>query len=196
MNLPNSITVGRMVLVPVFVVLILTRPREIVLFGIDRNMLGVLVFGLAAGSDWLDGYVARRRRQVTSLGQWLDPLADKLLVAAGLIALLFMGRAPAWMVAVILAREIIVTMLRAIAHARGHALPASPLGKIKLFTQVLAILLLMFAEGPADWVWAIGQATLWAATIAALVSAADYSRRFATMTQSTVARLHPARPSR
>jgi CDP-diacylglycerol--glycerol-3-phosphate 3-phosphatidyltransferase len=179
MNLPNSITLGRIVLVPALVILFLTDPRELQLFGLGKDMLSVLVFGLAAATDWLDGYLARRRHQITSLGQWMDPLADKVLVAAGLIFLVQMGRAPMWMVSVILGREVMVTMLRWIAHARGSALPASPLGKIKFVTQVAAILLLMFTSDPEHLAFLLGQATLWAATVAAVVSAVDYGRRFA-----------------
>ncbi len=179
MNLPNSITLGRIVLVPALVILLLTDPRDLQLFGLGKDMLGVLVFGLASATDWLDGYLARRRQQVTSLGQWLDPFADKLLVASGLISLMQMGRAPAWMVTAILGREVMVTMLRWIAHARGSALPASPLGKVKFVTQVAAILLLMFTGDPEHLASILGQATLWAATVAAAVSAIDYGRRFA-----------------
>jgi CDP-diacylglycerol--glycerol-3-phosphate 3-phosphatidyltransferase len=181
MNLPNSITLGRIVMVPALVILLLTDPREFKVFGLDKDMLGVLVFGLASATDWLDGYLARRRQQITSLGQWMDPLADKLLVAAGLISLVQLGRAPAWMVTAILGREIMVTMLRWIAHAKGSALPASPLGKVKFVTQVAAILLLMFTGDPEHLAFILGQATLWAATVAAVVSAIDYGRRFAMM---------------
>ena len=179
MNLPNSIKLGRIVMVPALVILLLTDPREFHVFGLDKDMLGVLFFGLASATDWLDGYLARRRQQVTNLGQWMDPLADKLLVAAGLISLVHIGRAPAWMVSAILGREVMVTMLRWIAHAKGNALPASPLGKVKLATQVAAILLLMFTGNPGHWAFILGQATLWAATVAAVVSAVDYGRRFA-----------------
>ena len=181
MNLPNSITLGRIVLVPFVVVVLLTDPREFHLFGVDKDILGVFVFGLASATDWLDGYLARRRRQVTSLGQWMDPLADKLLVAAGLISLAQLGRAPAWMVVTILGREVMVTMLRWMVHARGNALPASQLGKIKCVTQVIAIMLLVFASDPGHWAFALGQGMLWAATIAAIVSAIDYCRSFGTI---------------
>ena len=174
MNLPNSITLGRIVMVPALVILLLTDPREFHVFGLDKDMLGVLVFGLASATDWLDGYLARRRHQVTSLGQWMDPLADKLVVAAGLISLVQMGRAPAWMVTAILGREIMVTMLRWIAHAKGNALPASPLGKVKFVTQVAAILLLISTGNPGHLAFILGQATLWAATVVAIVSAIDY----------------------
>ncbi len=108
----------------------------------------------------------------------MDPLADKLLVTAALVSLVSMNLAPAWMVAVILGREFAVTVLRAIAHTRGQAMPASPLGKVKLIAQVVAILALILSRGPFAQLLVIGQAALWVATITALVSAVDYYRRF------------------
>ena len=87
---------------------------------------------MASLTDWADGYFARRRKQITPLGQVIDPLADKLLISAALISLVQMDLAPAWMVAVIIGREIAVTWLRSLAYARGVAIPASPLGKIKM----------------------------------------------------------------
>ena len=96
----------------------------------------------------LDGYLARRRKQITTLGQLMDPLADKLLITAALVSLVQMDLAPAWMVAIIIGREFAVTVLRSIAHARGRRRsPASPLGKIKMVAQVVAILALILAHG-------------------------------------------------
>jgi CDP-diacylglycerol--glycerol-3-phosphate 3-phosphatidyltransferase len=178
MNLPNTITLGRIFLVPLLVVVLLTNPKELNLFGVGQELLGALIFAIASLTDWLDGYLARRRKQVTGFGQWMDPLADKLLVTAALISLVSMGRASAWMVAVILGREYAVTVLRSIAHAKGYALPASPLGKVKLITQVIAILLLILWGAPGHWANQLGHLALWVATVAALVSAVDYSRRF------------------
>ena len=129
MNLPNTITLGRIFLVPLLVVVLLTNPKDLNLFGVGQELLGALIFATASLTDWLDGYLARRRKQITGFGQWMDPLADKLLVTAALISLVSMGRASAWMVAVILGREYAVTVLRSIAHAKGYALPASPLGR-------------------------------------------------------------------
>lgn len=178
MNLPNAITLGRIFLVPLLVVVLLTNPKDLHLFGLGKELMGALIFGVASFTDWLDGFLARRRGQVTPFGQWMDPLADKLLVSAALISLVQMGLAPAWMVAVILGREYSVTVLRSIAHARGHALPASPLGKLKMAAQVAAILLLILGRAHLeDWV-VVGHVALWVATAAALVSAFDYFRRF------------------
>jgi CDP-diacylglycerol--glycerol-3-phosphate 3-phosphatidyltransferase len=177
-NLPNALTLGRIFLVPLLVVVLLTNPREFAVLGVSKEILGALIFGVAALTDWLDGYLARRRKQVTDLGQWMDPLADKLLVTAALVSLVYMELAPAWMVVVILGREFFVTVLRSVAHARGHALPASPLGKVKLVAQVAAILILILGQGHLREFFILGQVALWIATIAAIVSAVDYTRRF------------------
>jgi CDP-diacylglycerol---glycerol-3-phosphate 3-phosphatidyltransferase len=175
-NLPNAITLGRIFLVPLLVVVLLTNPRDLEVFG-SKEILGALIFAVASLTDWLDGYLARRRRQVTGLGQWMDPLADKLLITAAFVSLVYLGLAPAWMVVVILGREFYVTVLRSIAHARGVALPASPLGKVKMVAQVAAILILILGKGHLQGFFVLGQVALWVATIAALVSAVDYTRR-------------------
>jgi len=185
-NLPNALTLGRIFLVPILVVVLLAdnSPNRSTwwdawqFFGVSKEILGALIFGIASLTDWLDGYLARRRGQVTQLGQWMDPLADKLLVTAALISLVQMELAPAWMVAVILGREFAVTILRTIVHARGQSLPASPLGKVKLVAQVVAILVLILGHGHMQEFFVVGQVALWVATIAALVSAVDYYRRF------------------
>jgi len=176
-NLPNAITLGRIFLVPLLVVVLLTKFDGWQLFGVSKEILGALIFAIASLTDWLDGYVARRRKQVTGLGQWMDPLADKLLVTAALVSLVYLELAPAWMVVVILGREMAVTVLRSVAHARGHALPASPIGKIKMVAQVAAILILILGQGHMRGLFVLGQIFLWIATVTALVSAVDYARR-------------------
>ena len=108
----------------------------------------------------------------------VDPLADKLLVTAALISLVQLELAPAWMAAVILGRELSVTVLRSMSVARGVAMPASPLGKLKLISQVVAILALILSEVAGRWLWYIGTAALWVATGTALVSGVDYYRKF------------------
>ncbi len=128
-------------------------------------------------TDWLDGYLARRRKEVTELGQWIDPLADKLLVTAALISLVQLDLAPAWMVAVILGREFSVTVLRSIVHTRGQTLPASSVGKLKMVAEVVAFLVLILGRRQRTS-YLIGQGALWVATIAAIVSAVEYSRWF------------------
>ncbi len=176
-NLPNTVTLGRIFLVPLLVVVLWTDPRDFAVLGVSKEILGAVIFGVASFTDWLDGFLARRRKQVTGLGQWMDPLADKLLVTAALVSLAYLALAPAWMVTVILGREFFVTVLRSVAHARGQSLPASPLGKIKLVAQVAAILILILGKGHLQGFFVLGQIALWVATIAAIVSAVDYSRR-------------------
>lgn len=186
-NLPNALTLGRIFLVPLLVVVLLTSFDGRRVLGVSNEMLGAAIFGLASFTDWLDGFLARRRGQVTGLGEWMDPLADKLLITAALISLVQLGRAPAWMVAVILGREFAVTVLRSFIYARGQSLPASIIGKIKMAAQVVAILLLILGPGHMDHFFVLGQVALWVATIAALVSAADYTRRFnAALTQRPI----------
>ena len=177
MNLPNILTVARIVLVPFLMVVLLTRFEGELIFGVAKEIVGAAIFGIAAFTDWLDGYLARRRSQVTQLGQLMDPLADKLLITAALVSLVLMEMASAWMVAVILGRELAITVLRSVAYARGVTIPASPLGKVKMGTQVLAILLLIL--GRQVWVfWIVGQIALWVVLTTALWSAFDYYRRF------------------
>src|SRR5579859_1197239 len=147
MNLPNALTVGRIFLVPLLVVVLLTKFEGRLILGVRKELVGAAIFGIASLTDVLDGYLARRRKQITTLGQLMDPLADKLLITAALVSLVQMDLAPAWMVAVILGREFAVTLLRSIAHARGVIIPASPLGKIKMIAEVIAVLLLILGGG-------------------------------------------------
>ena len=180
MNLPNSLTIARIFLVPLLVSVLLTKFEGRLVLGLPVELVAGAIFGLASLTDWLDGYLARRRQQVTWVGQMLDPLADKLLISATLVSLVQLDLAPAWMVAVIIGREFAVTGLRSLTFARGVAIPASRLGKIKMIAQVVAILaLILSSAGPAaDLLWRVGQAALWVVLIAALASAADYFRRF------------------
>jgi CDP-diacylglycerol--glycerol-3-phosphate 3-phosphatidyltransferase len=176
-NLPNAITLGRIFLVPLLVVVLLTKFDGREWFGVNNEMLAAAIFGIASLTDWLDGYLARRRGQVTGLGQWMDPLADKLLVTAALVSLVYLELAEAWMVAVILGREFSVTVLRSVVHARGQSMPASPLGKLKMFSQVVAILVLILGQGHMRGFFVVGQVALWVATITAIVSGVDYARK-------------------
>ena len=178
MNLPNAITIGRIFLVPLLVVVLLTQFEGRLILGVRKELVGAAIFGLASLTDWLDGYLARRRQQVTTLGQFMDPLADKLLITAALVSLVQMDLAQSWMVVVILGREIAVTVLRSLAQARGIAIPASPLGKFKMVSQVTAILLLILGEEHVPQFVALGKIALWIAMLTALGSALDYYRRF------------------
>ena len=178
MNLPNALTLGRIFLVPLLVVVLLTKFEVPQVFGVRKELLGAAIFGLASLTDWLDGYLARRRKQVTALGQLMDPLADKLLITAALVSLVQMDLAPAWMVAVVLGREFAVTVLRSLAHSRGISIPASPLGKFKMASQVTAVLLLILANEHVPIFLTLGRIALWIAVFTAVASALDYYRRF------------------
>lgn len=196
MNLPNSLTVTRIFLVPLLVVVLLTKFEGRVILGVPKELVGAAIFGLASLTDWLDGYVARRRKQITTLGQVIDPFADKLLTSAALISLVQMDVAPAWMVAVIIGREFAVTGLRSLAYARGVAMPASRLGKIKMIAQVVAILALILGHGGSRELLRLGQVGLWVVVVTALVSAADYFRRFNLILSPRVADISVAREQR
>jgi len=176
MNLPNALTVTRIFLVPLLVVVLLTKFEAELVFGVPKQILAAAIFGLASLTDWLDGYLARRRGQITPLGQMIDPIADKLLTSAAFISLVQLDLAPAWMVAVIIGREFAITGLRSLASSRGRPFPASPLGKIKMASQVTAILLLILGHGRIEPFATLGTIALWVVLVAALVSAWDYYR--------------------
>jgi CDP-diacylglycerol--glycerol-3-phosphate 3-phosphatidyltransferase len=180
-NLPNALTVGRIFLVPLLVVVLLTKFEGRLVFGISKELVGAAIFGIAALTDVLDGYLARRRKQITTLGQLMDPLADKLLITAALVSLVQMDLAPAWMVAVILGREFAVTVLRSIAHGKGVVIPASPLGKLKMLSEVIAILALILGQDHLQQFSMIGMIALWIAMVTATISGVDYYRRFARL---------------
>lgn len=132
MNLPNRLTLARMFLIPVFLAVVTLRIK----YG---DFIAAGVFVLAASTDGLDGYFARKNKQVTTLGKFMDPLADKLLVSAALIVLVELGKLSAWVAVLIIGREFMVTGLRAIAAAEGVVISASTLGKWKTVTQIIAI---------------------------------------------------------
>ena len=178
MNLPNTLTVARIFLVPVLVSVLLTKFEGRLVLGWPVELVAGAIFGIASLTDWLDGYLARRRKQVTTLGQILDPLADKLLISATLISLVQLDLVQSWMVALIISREIAVTGLRNLAYSRGLTMPASGLGKLKMASQVTAILLLILGwERVPQLLW-LGQAVMWVVLITALVSAVDYYQGF------------------
>lgn len=192
MNLPNTLTLGRIFLVPLLVVVLLTKFDAELVFGVPKEVLGAAIFALAAVTDWLDGYLARRRNEITQFGQMMDPLADKLLITAALVSLVQMGRAETWMVAIILGRELAVTVLRSLAHGRGVEMPASGLGKLKMVLQVLAVLLLIL--GSRVWLFdVLGQVALWLVLVTAVTSAVRYYRRFRILAEPNVADFETAR---
>jgi CDP-diacylglycerol--glycerol-3-phosphate 3-phosphatidyltransferase len=163
LNVPNVLTLLRIVAVPVLVVALLDETP-------DGDLIAAAVFALAAVTDGLDGYIARRQQSITTFGKLMDPLADKLLVVAALISLVSLDRLAAWAAMVIIAREIAVTGLRALAAERGVVIAASWLGKLKTLLQVAAIFaLIVFEPAPA---WA--DALLYLAVAVTVISGADY----------------------
>ncbi len=170
MNLPNALTVLRIFLVPVLVVVLLTRAE-------GGLYLGAGIFGLAVLTDYLDGYFARRRNQITRLGILLDPIADKLLTAAAFLSLVEMGLVHAWMVMIILGRELAVTGLRNVAAGRGVLIPASPLGKGKMISQVTAIFMLLLSR-PFPVLSVPARLVLWVVVGLTVLSGVDYFWRF------------------
>lgn len=181
MNLPNAITLARIFLVPLLVVVLLTKFEGKQLVGVRHELVGAIIFAIAALTDWLDGYLARRRKQITTFGQLMDPLADKLLVTAAFVSIVQMGLAPAWMVAIILGREFLVTVLRSIASSRGIVIAASPLGKLKMAAEVTTILALILGHEYLPQLFVLGIAALWVSLITAVVSGVDYYRRFQSL---------------
>ncbi|HPZ42442.1 MAG TPA: CDP-diacylglycerol--glycerol-3-phosphate 3-phosphatidyltransferase [Bacillota bacterium] len=141
MNLPNSLTLARLLLIPVFLVLVSLE-------SLYTDAIAAAVFVLSAVTDGLDGYYARKNKQVTLLGKFMDPLVDKLLISAALVVLVELGRLPGWIAVVIISREFAVTGLRSIAAAEGVIITASKLGKIKTVTQVIAITALFLRDYP------------------------------------------------
>jgi CDP-diacylglycerol---glycerol-3-phosphate 3-phosphatidyltransferase len=170
MNLPLSLTILRIFFVPLVVVLLLTR-------GSNMDLWAVGVFLLAAATDLLDGYLARKRGQVTAMGILLDPLADKLLTASAFISLVELHLVPAWMVVIIVGRELAVTGLRSIASAQGFLLQASDMGKTKMVLQVAAISVITLEDRFAFLPLA-GRILLWMVVLFALVSGTQYFLAF------------------
>lgn len=188
LNLPNLLTIFRIFLVPFLVVVLLTKLN-------GREYLGLAIFLLAAATDVLDGWLARKRGEVTSLGMLLDPIADKLLISAALISLVELEIVPAWMVVVIVGREFAMTDLRSAAAMRNLPLPASIWGKFKMGSQVLAISLLIIGEKarPVDdaagfpgLVYILGRAALWLVVVLAILSLVDYLFRARPVFQGPV----------
>ena len=163
LNLPNFLTVLRMLAVPVVVVALLGETP-------NGDALAAVVFALAALTDGLDGYIARSRGAVTTFGKLMDPLADKLLVTAALVSLVSLGRLAAWVAMVIIAREFAVTGLRALAAERGIVISASWLGKVKTVLQIAAVFALIAFDPSPLWV----DLLVYTAVAATIISGLDY----------------------
>jgi len=167
-TLPNALTLLRIFLVPLLVVFLLT----------EYTRVGLVIFLAASITDWFDGYLARRRREVTTLGMLLDPVADKLLISAAFISLVELDLAPAWMVVIIVGRELAVTGLRAIAIERGVTIPASALGKYKMTAQTITVTLLILGPEVLGGLAVLGEIGLWIVVILSLASAVHYTAAF------------------
>lgn len=141
MNLANRITVVRLMLVPIFIMLMFSNFHY-------KDVMAALIFAIASITDKVDGYVARKYNQVTNLGKFMDPLVDKIMVSSALIALIQLGRIQSWIVIIILAREFIVTGLRTVAANNGIVIAASKYGKYKTTLQIIAVIALMLNNYP------------------------------------------------
>ena len=168
LNLPNVLTLLRILLVPVLVVA-LTEEVE------NGSTIAAIVFVVASLSDGLDGYIARSRQSVTTFGKVMDPIADKLLIAAALLSLVSLDRLDAWVAMVVVAREFAVSGLRVAAGQQGVVIPASGLGKVKTIVQSAAVLALIAAPDAGVW-WV--QTLVYLMVLATLVSGADYFLNF------------------
>jgi CDP-diacylglycerol--glycerol-3-phosphate 3-phosphatidyltransferase len=164
LNVPNVLTVLRILLVPVVVVALTVETP-------NGDTIAAVVFAIAAFTDGLDGYIARSRKSITTFGKVMDPIADKMLITAALIALVSLDRLAAWVAMVIIAREFAVSSLRVAAAAEGAIIPASILGKIKTVIQIIAVMALIAANDPhAPWV----QVLVGLMVLATVVSGVDY----------------------
>jgi CDP-diacylglycerol---glycerol-3-phosphate 3-phosphatidyltransferase len=180
MNLPNTLTLMRIFLVPIVVVVLLTVEIR------NWALWGASLFLAAALTDLLDGYVARRRKQVTTLGRLLDPIADKLLISSALISLVQLKMAPAWMVVIIIGREFAVSGLRSIAAHEGFSIDVSTLGKGKMVTQVAAVVGIILGHEYGGWVRSTATVLLWAVVFFALISMVQYFREFWSKLDSSI----------
>jgi CDP-diacylglycerol---glycerol-3-phosphate 3-phosphatidyltransferase len=171
MNFPNLLTLLRVLIIPGLVAVILSKfqGQEYVAFGL---------FCLATFTDTLDGFWARRLQQITTLGQLLDPIADKLLMASVFICLVETGAVKAWMAVIIIGRELAVTGFRAIAASRGVSVPASLLGKAKMILETIVLAILLLGDKVPFGLFPLGPIGLWLVLVAAVLSAAEYFIRF------------------
>jgi CDP-diacylglycerol--glycerol-3-phosphate 3-phosphatidyltransferase len=170
-NAPLVLTLVRILSIPVLVIVLLSRFQ-------GQHVIAFAIFLVATITDMLDGFWARRKKQITVIGQLLDPTADKLLIASVLVCLVGTGIVPSWMAVVIIGREIAVTGFRAIASSRGVNIPASVLGKIKMISESVTIALLLLGEKILGPYYLLARIGLWFTVAAAVVSGAEYYVRF------------------
>lgn len=179
MNLPNALTLLRIFFVPLLIAALVQEDVQIDAgtFQVSKEFVALAIFLVAAATDLVDGYIARRWGQVTTVGTLLDPIADKLLISAALISLVQIRRLPGWLVILIISREFAVSGLRSIAAAEGYTIRASELGKTKMVAQVVGIsLVLLGIHWPAMNTLAIW--AMWGVVVFGLASAVDYFRKF------------------
>src|ERR1700692_1922779 len=180
MNLPTLLTILRIFFVPFLVAVLVEQDLRIEWHGIvlvSNEFLALSIFLIAAATDLLDGYLARRWGQITTVGMLLDPIADKLLISAALISLVQIRRVPAWMAVLIIGREFAVSGLRSIAAAEGYTIHASDLGKTKMFSQVVAISCMLLSVRQPELLFP-GKILMWGVIVFALLSAVSYFRKF------------------
>jgi len=173
-NVPNLLSLSRILSVPIFIILMLD-PSPV------RVLTAGIVFSLASATDWLDGYLARKWGQVTKVGKLLDPIADKILIMAALVILVELRPSivHSWMAILIIGREFAVTGLRAIASSDGIIIPAETVGKYKVGAQITAVLSLLLDYAFArDWMMALGSYALWIAMVLSVYSALQYFRTY------------------
>jgi len=182
LNLPNRITIARICLIPIMMVFLLVDfsfyPGPLVWNSYElplNQLIAAFIFILAASTDGIDGYLARKNNMVTNLGKLLDPLADKLLVAAVLISLVEMGKCDSWIAVVIISREFAVTGLRQIALLDGSVVAASKWGKAKTVVQIVAIILMLINNFPFELIGIpLDTIATWAAALITIYSGIDY----------------------
>ena len=180
MNLPNKLTVLRILMIPIFI-LILAIPFDWGSFTVgevsvqNTHLIAMIIFAVASITDWLDGKIARDRGLVTNFGKFADPLADKMLVMTAFIMLVELGKAPAWIVAIIICRELAVTGLRLLLVQGGEVMAAAWPGKVKTATQMLAIIFLLIDNVPFNLIHLpVAQGLLYICLIATVYSGVDY----------------------
>ncbi|MBE7013141.1 MAG: CDP-diacylglycerol--glycerol-3-phosphate 3-phosphatidyltransferase [Ruminococcaceae bacterium] len=172
MNTANKITILRILLIPVFMLVLMLQFKY-------SDLAASLIFAVAAATDGVDGYVARKYNQVTDFGKFIDPLADKLLVATALICLVDMGRIASYMAVIIIAREFIVTSLRIVAISKGVVIAAEMTGKIKTVIQIIATVcaLLFYEEKFMILNWSAGYIAMFIATLFTIYSGFVYLKK-------------------
>jgi len=174
MNIPNALTIFRILLIPVLVFILLSRFT-------GRELLGFAVFVLAAATDLIDGYLAKKKSQVTAFGQHLDPIADKLLVSSAFICFAGLKTVPVWMVIIIIGREIFVTGLRAAIYSKVSEFPSFNLGKIKTWFEAITICALILGEEILGNFYIIARVGLWLVIAFAVTSTIEYYFRFSSL---------------